>query len=177
MNAAWLKVRRNQVLLVILVLVVGAGAFFVLGNGSGGTVAVPPVVGANPTATPSPSPSHSKAHVTKTLVFNGRDPFQCIVCPPEPTPSPSPSASPNAGANANTNTNHAVVSTVQVGGRTVSLVGVYEKRGAMKARVRVDGISYSIRVGKSFGSNFKLASISGSCARLLYGDTAFTLCA
>jgi hypothetical protein len=175
MNAAWLKVRRNQVLLVILVLIVAAGAFFVLGNGSGGTVAIPPVAGTNPTVTPSPSPSPSKAHVTKTLVFNGRDPFQCIVCPPEPTPSPT--ASPNVGANVNTNTNHAVVSTVQVGGRTVSLVGVYEKQGAMKARVRVDGTSYSMSVGKSFGSNFKLASISGSCARLLYGDTAFTLCA
>jgi hypothetical protein len=175
MNAAWLKVRRNQLLLVVLILVVAAGAFFVFGKGSGGTGAIPPVVGVNPTVTPSPSPSPSKAHVTKTLVFNGRDPFQCIVCPPEPTPSPS--ASLIANTNTNTNTNQAVVSTVQVGGRTVSLVGVYEKRGAMKARVRVDGTSYSMSVGKSFGSNCKLASLSGACARLLYGDTAFTLCA
>lgn len=177
MKASWLKVRRNQLLLVVLVLVVAAGAFFVLGKGkgSGGTGAIPPIVGSNPTAAPSPSPSKGKAHATKTLVFDGRDPFQCIVCPPEPTVSPTPSASPTGSSN--TITNNSVVSTVQVGGHTVSLVDVFARQGAMKARVQVDGTSYSVAVGKSFGSNFKLASVSGSCARLLYGDTAFSLCA
>jgi hypothetical protein len=171
----WLKVRRNQLMLGVLVLAVAAGAFFLLGKGSGGTGAIPPIVGSSPTAAPSPSSSATKAHKTKTLVFDGRDPFQCIVCPPEPTVSPTPSASPTGSSN--TITNNSVVSTVQVGGHTVSLVDVFARQGAMKARVQVDGTSYSVAVGKSFGSNFKLASVSGSCARLLYGDTAFSLCA
>jgi hypothetical protein len=169
-----LKSRGNQVLVGILVLAIAAGAFFLLGKGPGGTGAIPPVVGTNPSAAPSPSPSATKAHVTKTLVFDGRDPFQCIVCPPEPVASPS--ASPSGPVNTNTTTNNAVVSTIQVAGHTVSLIDVFARQGATKARVRVDGTSYSMSVGKSFGSNFKLASISGACARLLYGDTAFTLC-
>jgi hypothetical protein len=171
---AWVKVRRNQLLLVVIVLAAGAGAFFFLGKGATtGTGAIPPIVGSGPTAGPTPSPSATKAHVTKTLVFNGRNPFQCIVCPPEPTVSPVPSSSPTGNAIVN----NAVVSTVQVAGHAVSLVDVFARQGATKARIRVDGTNYSVAVGKAFGSNFKLASVSGSCARLLYGDTAFTLCA
>src|SRR5947209_16687082 len=97
---AWLKIRRNQAIAGGLVVVLlGAGYF--LTRGGGGPTTIPPITlpsqpgPGQPTATPTPR--HHKAPKS-TLVLTGRNPFQCIVCPP------APQSSPSAGSNASLNT-------------------------------------------------------------------------
>jgi hypothetical protein len=41
----------------------------------------------------------------------------------------------------------------------------------------VDDTTYQPSVGQRFANNFKLVSAGGGCARILYGDSSFTLCA
>lgn len=46
----------------------------------------------------------------------------------------------------------------------------------MKAQVKVGSTVYTVVQDEVFADNFKLVSISGSCATLLHGDDKFTLC-
>jgi hypothetical protein len=41
----------------------------------------------------------------------------------------------------------------------------------------VDGKVYTVEEGARFDENFRLVSIDGNCARFLFGDQSFTLCA
>lgn len=44
------------------------------------------------------------------------------------------------------------------------------------AVVRVDETAYEVTAGQAFAESFEVLAIEGSCATLLYGDDAFTLC-
>lgn len=63
-----------------------------------------------------------------------------------------------------------------VSGHRVKLVDVFTKNGKQKAQVQVDSTVYTVDEGETFAGNFKLLSVSGQCASLLYGDDQFTLC-
>ena len=47
----------------------------------------------------------------------------------------------------------------------------------LHAAITVDRDTYQPAVGQRFGNYFKLVSAGGGCARILYGDSSFTLCA
>lgn len=63
-----------------------------------------------------------------------------------------------------------------VSGHRVKLVDVFTRDGEPRAQVQVDSTVYTVSEGETFADNFKLLSISGSCASLLFGDDQFTLC-
>lgn len=63
-----------------------------------------------------------------------------------------------------------------VGGHRVKLIDVYKKNGSERAQVQVDGTVYTVREGEDFAENFRLLSISGECASMLFGDDQFTIC-
>lgn len=63
-----------------------------------------------------------------------------------------------------------------VEGHTVRLVDIFTEDGKQRAQVQVDGTVYTVDEGEVFAENFKLLSISGECATMLYGDDQFTLC-
>ena len=42
--------------------------------------------------------------------------------------------------------------------------------------VQVDGKSYTVESGATFGDHFKLVTIDGTCATFLFGDQSFELC-
>jgi hypothetical protein len=42
--------------------------------------------------------------------------------------------------------------------------------------VQVDGKVYTVEPGATFGDNFKLVMIEGTCATFLFGDQSFELC-
>jgi hypothetical protein len=42
--------------------------------------------------------------------------------------------------------------------------------------VQVDGKGYTVEPGTTFGDNFKLMTIDGTCATFLFGDQSFELC-
>ncbi|MFP5297757.1 MAG: hypothetical protein ACLGHL_02060 [Actinomycetota bacterium] len=63
-----------------------------------------------------------------------------------------------------------------VGGHRVKLIDVYKKNGSKRAQVQVDGTVYTVSEGEDFAENFRLLSISGECASMLFGDDQFTIC-
>ena len=48
--------------------------------------------------------------------------------------------------------------------------------GVAGAQVDVNGTVHTIAEGETFAENFKLLSVSGDCASILYGDDQFTIC-
>jgi hypothetical protein len=61
-------------------------------------------------------------------------------------------------------------------GHTVKLVDVFKEDGKQRAQVQVDSTVYTMDEGETFADNFKLLSVSGQCASMLFGDDQFTLC-
>jgi hypothetical protein len=175
---AWLKIRRNQAIAGGLVVVLlGAGYF--LTRGGGGASTTPPITlpsqpgTVQPTATPLPR--HHKTPKS-TLVLTGRNPFQCIVCPPPPQSSSSPATSSSSVNTVSINGLYAGGATTSVSGHSVTLLSTSRKQGIVHAQVTVDANTYGPSVGQRFATNFELVSAGGGCARILYGDSSFTLC-
>ena len=64
-----------------------------------------------------------------------------------------------------------------MGGSTVVLLDVFQRDGATRVQVEVDGTVYDVGIGEQFaGGRFELASVADSCATFLFGDERFTLC-
>lgn len=148
----------------VALLVTTSGPRSVNAAGSGGPFAPGP-----------PGSTQSPGHVSH--LFSGRDPFapfgqQTTTTPPTSpgqTPSGSPSTTPPSGSSGGS-------SSVQIGGHSVLLDDIFTANGVKKAQVEVDGVVYTVAVGQTFAGNFKLTSISGSCASFLFGDQSFRLC-
>jgi hypothetical protein len=61
-------------------------------------------------------------------------------------------------------------------GRPVVLVDVATEGGQDVAEVEVEGDPMTVAEGQRFLRNYRLVSVSGRCARFLYGDESFSLC-
>src|SRR5437667_701238 len=85
-----------------------------------------------------------------------------------PTTTVSPPASPPATPEGRTST--------QVGGHTVTLVDVFTQGGQKKAQIRVDSDVFTVSVGQTFDTDFKLVGIQGTCATMTFDTQQFTLC-
>jgi hypothetical protein len=182
---AWLKIRRNQAILGGLIVVLLAAAYFLVlkpggGSDTTGPVTLPsPAASGQPPASPVPGQKNkNKKNSNKsTLVLTGRNPFQCIVCPPVQKSSDSSGTGGTTPQTVTSNGLYAGGSVTNVAGHTVSIHSTYKRQGVIHARVTVDGTTFAPQVGQRFGNYVKLVSAGGSCARILYGDSSFTLCA
>jgi hypothetical protein len=177
---AWIKIRRNQMILGGLIVVLLAAAYFMMGSGGGssptGPVTLPGSGSTQPTASPATGHKAKKKTTKSTLVLTGRNPFQCIVCPPAPQSSPSSGSSNTTTNTVTSNGLYAGGANTNVAGHSVWIHGTYKRGGTIHAQVTVDDTTYAPAVGQRFASNFKLVSAGGGCARILYGDSSFTLC-
>jgi hypothetical protein len=183
---AWLKIRRNQAILGGLIVVLLAAAYFLVLKPGGGSSTVGPITLPSPAASGQPPASpvpghHKKGNNKSTLVLTGRNPFQCIVCPPSQQSSDT-SGGGTGGATPQSQTVtsnglYAGGSVTNVAGHSVTIHKTYMRQGVLHAQVTVDHTTYAPTVGQRFASNFKLVSAGGGCARILYGDSSFTLCA
>jgi hypothetical protein len=64
-----------------------------------------------------------------------------------------------------------------MGGSTVVLLDIFERDGATRVQVEVDGTVFDVGIGDQFaGGRFELRSVAGNCATFLFGDESFTLC-
>jgi|SRR5918994_1601252 hypothetical protein len=159
---------------VVGVLLAGFVLFSVLG---GGEEPFPPIPD-TPLPTSSPSPGPDGAPPIQS--FTGRDPFSV---PPALSPSPSPtspgtSVSPSDGpSDSPSPTAPGNDSSQNVGGSTVVLLDIFERDGATRVQVEVDGTVFDVGIGDQFaGGRFELRSVAGTCATFLFGDESFTLC-
>jgi hypothetical protein len=156
------------------VLLAGFLLFSVLG---GGEEEFPPIPDTQPpTSSPTPSPGGGPPIQS----FTGRDPFSVPPAlspsPPPTTPGPSgsPSGSPIGTPSPTTPGNG---SSQNVGGSTVVLLDIFERDGATRVQVEVDGTVFDVGIGEQFaGGRFELRSVADSCATFLFGDERFTLC-
>lgn len=57
----------------------------------------------------------------------------------------------------------------------VSLLEVREENGSLVAVVEVDDVTYTVGVGDTFATNFKVVSLNETGGVFTYGDSAFTL--
>jgi hypothetical protein len=163
---------------VVGVLLAGFVLFSVLG---GGEEPFPPIPDTPlPPSSPSPPPDEGPPIQS----FTGRDPFSVPPAlspspsPTAPVPSGSPSGSPSVGPSGTPSpTAPGNDSSQTVGGSTVVLLDIFERDGATRAQVEVDGTVFDVGIGDQFaGGRFELRSVAGNCATFLFGDESFTLC-
>ncbi len=154
-------------------------------RGGGGEEAAPPppVSTGGPTPTPSVSPTPTPRETLPPVVLAGsRDPFsippalQTGTPPPSGSVSPPPTGTgpPPTGSPTPTPTTPGGGQSTTVGGHTVVLLDIFQ--GGTMVQVEVDGTVFTVSEGETFDGNFRLVSISGSCARFVFGDEGFTLC-
>jgi hypothetical protein len=164
------------------VLLAGFLVFSLLGGGEEPFPPIPetPVV----PSSPSPPPGGGGPPIQN---FTGRDPFSV---PPALSPSPSPPPPGGGGTTTTTPppggggtqspspTAPGGDSSQNVGGSTVVLLDIFERDGATRVQVEVDGQVFDVGIGGTFGPNdeFELLSVSDNCATFLFGDERFTLC-
>jgi len=153
-------------------------------RGGGGEEAAPPPP--PPISTGGPTPRETLPPV---VLAGSRDPFSIPPSLQTGSPPPSGSVSPpppggtgtvppppppgGTGTSPPPTTPGGGQSTT-MGGHTVVLLDIFQ--GGTKVQVEVDGTVFTVSVGETFDGNFRLVSISGSCARFVFGDEGFTLC-
>jgi hypothetical protein len=164
-------------------------------RGGGGEEAAPPppISTGGPTPAPTVSPTPTPRETLPPVVLAGsRDPFSIppslqtgsppppggSVSPPPPggtgtVPPPPPPGGTGTSPPPPPTTPGGGQSTT-IGGHTVVLLDIFQ--GGTKVQVEVDGTVFTVSVGETFDGNFRLVSISGSCARFVFGDERFTLC-
>lgn len=135
------------------------------------TPAAPPAAATTVTTEPPGEP------VVPTGDFDAlatRDPFEPVVelnttSASEGSASTAPTSASSAGGSA-------AAPTPAPSGTRVLLVDVVDVDGVVQAQLQVNGQPVTVAPGQTFATSFKLVSISGTCAQLLYGDAAFSLC-
>ena len=180
-----MSARERNMLIVLGVIVLAAGGFFLFTSLGGEeeqaaptTVTSPPPVEATP-GTEAGEPPAEAPRVFR--FFGGRDPFVPLIVA-------------EAGA-AGTGTTTAATGEAPAGGEvqpvTEGAEAEQEDLGgfaggkrfevtdvvdADTVEVEVEGDAFTVDEGERFARNFEVASVSGSCARFLFGDESFTLC-
>lgn len=177
---------RDRRSLIILGAVAGAAVLFflvkmLLGGGGEEQVQGAPTTqptGVEATASPSASATPSPRQTPPPIILAGqRDPFSI---PPVLSPVPSGGGTggtspPPSGGGGTSPPPSGGGSSTTIGGHDVSLLDIFA--GGTKVQVEVDGTVYTVSEGDTFAQgDFQLVSISGDCARFLFGDEAFTLC-
>jgi hypothetical protein len=192
--------RERNMLILMVVLAAGAAVYFflfVLGGEDPAEQAAP-----TPAASPPAVPSEEGAGVLEppeapraVSFMGGRDPFVPLVVEPVATTTAAGTTETSGATEASGTTESGQTTGETTGettepsatgaqeegqvsftGRPVVLVDVYTDDGQDVAEVEVEGDPYTVAEGQRFLRNYQLVSVSGGCARFLYGDESFTLC-
>ncbi|MGH2657044.1 MAG: hypothetical protein ACRDIZ_10180 [Actinomycetota bacterium] len=171
--------RERNLLIILGVIVLAAGGFFLFTTlgGEEEQAAPTPVV-------PSPPPVEAPAEAEEPpseaprvfRFFGGRDPFVPLIVAEagaagaETTPAETGEAVEPVPEGAEEEQEDQGGFT---GGKMVTVIDVID---ADTVQVEVDGEAFTVDEGEQFAENFEVASVSGSCARFLFGDESLTLC-
>lgn len=126
-------------------------------------------------------------------VAQPRDPFQPLVTSPSTTAGDTTttaaggSTTTAAAGGSTTTTAGGSTTTTTAGGSTtttkgnqpdgirVKLLEVRDEASGRVAVVEVDGVAYTVKVGDTFATSFKVVSLTSSGGVFTYGDSAFSL--
>lgn len=163
-------------------LMASAGVF------TGGGAGLPGAPAAAVTIAPAPAGSVSVAPGFQ--VAQPRDPFEPLITAP---PGGDGGETTTTGAGGTTTTAAGGTTTTVAGGTTttragttttqgdgpdgirVKLLEVRNETSGRVAVVEVDGIAYTVRVGDTFATSFKVVSLTNNGGVFTYGDSAFSL--
>jgi len=163
-------------------LMASAGVF------TGGGAGLPGAPAAAVTIAPAPAGSVSVAPGFQ--VAQPRDPFEPLITSPEgeggETTTTGAGGTTTTGAGGTTTTVAGGTTTTAAGGTTttqgdgpdgirVKLLEVRNEASGRVAVVEVDGIAYTVRVGDTFATTFKVVSLTTNGGVFTYGDSAFSL--
>jgi hypothetical protein len=195
--------RRTFVAILVAVLLVGtAGASVWLMASSGvlslgGDDQLPgaPESGGDPGGTGATVPAAGGFRVAQP-----RDPFAPLITSPTSTTIPGESTTTTGGEGSTTTTGGGSTTSTTGGGSTtsstttttgggsttsttginptgkrVSLLEIRDESGVKKAVLTVDGQTYTVGVGDTFATDFKVISLSTSSGVFMYRDSVFTL--
>jgi hypothetical protein len=149
----------------------------------GGEEPAPPPAPAPAPAAESPPPvetDRGKKPVETFEVFAAKDPFEPAVSAAAAGdgdgagPAPGDGGAPSDGTDGTTPGRGGGGREETIGGHRVRLVDAFPN--GRRAQIQVDGVVYTVDEGEEFASNFRLISVSGRCATMLFGDDEFTLC-
>jgi hypothetical protein len=128
-------------------------------------------------------------------VAQPRDPFAPLITAPTSTTIPEDSTTTSGGGSttsttgggSTTSTTGGSTTTTTGGGSTtsttgvnptgkrVSLLEIRDQSGVKKAVLTVDGQTYTVGVGDTFATDFKVISLASSSGVFMYRDSVFTL--
>jgi hypothetical protein len=176
--------QRLLVAALVAVLLLVVGLLVVRPMLSGGTeegVAAPPPVTAA-TAAPATTPqvaTPSTSAVPQGAAGSVKDPFRPLISSGATAATTQSGLTPSGtGAATQSTVPGAAAGTASTPGggatadRKVTLVNVT----GGKAKVTVDGRSYTVEEGESFASRYRAVDIGSECATFESGTTSFTLC-
>lgn len=157
---------RGMVVALGVLAILGIG--FLIRQASSGTAPFPPLPQNSIRASATPTPLSTLPQTPS--VFGGKDPFQPLVTTASgggggSTPTPGPTGGPTGGGSNPSGQSH-----------RVTLVDVFTRGGERMATVEVDGTQYTVHVGDTFATNYRLLSLTASCGTFVFGDERFTLC-
>ena len=180
--------RRLIVLLGVAgFLVVVLLAKFVLFSGGGGSHATATTFfGSSPTGggvstTATTLSSRSTSPPATFDVFATKNPFEPVVIV-TPTTSPTGSTTPTTPTTGGTGTGQTTTSTAAPSnepsaGTSVALLDVFKQGdGTPMAKVQVGSTVYTVGVGQTFATSYRVVSLSSPCGQFLFGDAPFRLC-
>jgi hypothetical protein len=158
-------------LAIVSMLIAGHTLFF---DEQGSGAAAEGIVELSPTTTPVATPSVPGSGASTVPAPATSAPP--VTSAPSPTAPPPPSIplTPDGAPAIETPVNP--ITPPPAG--TVTLLDVYTQDGLTLVTVQVDGTSYDVEAGDSFGANYRVDSIdvTAACAQLHRGDTPLSLC-
>ena len=176
--------RRTLVSVFVAVLLVGTAVASVwlmasAGVFSGAQAALPGAPPGSVTAAPAASPITA---APSFQVAQPRNPFEPLVTapPPDETTTTGAGGTTTTGAGGTTTTTAPGSTTTTTKGDApdqirVKLLEVRNETSGRVAVVEVDGIAYTVRVGNTFATSFKVVSLTNNGGVFTYGDSAFSL--
>ena len=176
--------RERNMLIVLGVIVLAAGGFFLFTSlGGEEEQAAPTQVPSPPpvVATPGTEAGEPPAEAPRVFrFFGGRDPFVPLIVAEAGAAGATTTAAETGeptGGEVQPVTEGAETEQEDLGGVAGGkMVEVLDVVDADTVEVTVEGDPYTVNEGQRFARNFEVASVSGTCARFLFGDESFTLC-
>lgn len=107
-------------------------------------------------------------------VSQPRDPFRPLILPP-PTTAPTDTTQPGVTTTTVPGQTTTTAPSDSPDGIRVTLHEVRMEGGVRVAVISVDDVSYTVGVGETFATDFKVVSLSDNGGVFTFGDSAFTL--
>ncbi len=172
----------------LVVVFIARLLFFSGGGGSNTTISssLPTFPRNIPTSTSTTTPSSRSTHTPATFdVFATKNPFEPVIIltptsggtgattPTSPDTTPGTGTTPGGGTTATT----APPSNEPTPGSSVALLDVFQQGdGTPMAKVQVGSTVYTVGVGDSFATSYRVVSLNAPCGQFLFGDAPFKLC-